>query len=473
MEHLPVFIKLTNQPCLVVGGGSIGQRKVALLREAGARVTVVSPDLSASLLKLYQQGQIEHMAQDYHVEVLMHPWRLVIAATDDEAVNAQVSDDCEERNLLVNVVDTPAKCRFIMPAIVERGPITVAVSSGGQSPVLTRLLKTKVEALVPQTYTRLAMLAAHYRQAVKDRFEPEMRRRFWEKMLTGDWSEAVLSGQEGKAEQLMQAALTQTDADFKMGSVHLVGVGSGKPDWLTIAALQTMQSADVVLYDRLIPPEIMALVRRDAERIYVGKERKNHCVPQDCINSMMISLAKEGQKVVRLKAGDPFVFGRGGEEMQAMQRADVPVTVVPGITTALGCAASAGIPLTHRDHSQGLSLITAHLKDGQLDLPWQALVAPRQTLAFYMGLSSLAELTHKLQQAGLPADYPIAVIEKGSHPDQRVLKSSLHEVVGRVEQHQFQSPSLLIVGSVASLAQEQLVAQSARAEGLNHVFNAQ
>ncbi|HQR82503.1 MAG TPA: uroporphyrinogen-III C-methyltransferase, partial [Thiotrichales bacterium] len=238
-------------------------------------------------------------------------------------------------------------------------------------------------------------------------------------------------------------------------------------------ALQTMQSADVVLYDRLIPPEIMALVRRDAERIYVGKERKNHCVPQDCINSMMISLAKEGQKVVRLKAGDPFVFGRGGEEMQAMQRADVPVTVVPGITAALGCAASAGIPLTHRDHSQGLSLITAHLKDGQLDLPWQALVAPRQTLAFYMGLSSLAELTHKLQQAGLPADYPIAVIEKGSHPDQRVLKSSLHEVVGRVEQHQFQSPSLLIVGSVASLAQEQLVAQSARAEGLNHVFNAQ
>jgi uroporphyrin-III C-methyltransferase/precorrin-2 dehydrogenase/sirohydrochlorin ferrochelatase len=291
-------------------------------------------------------------------------------------------------------------------------------------------------------------------------------------MLTGSWSEAVLSGQIAQSESIMQAALTQTDADFETGSVHLVGVGSGKPDWLTIAALQTMQSADVVLYDRLIPPEIMALVRRDVERIYVGKERKNHCVPQEDINAMMIRLAQEGQKVVRLKAGDPFVFGRGGEEMQAMQSAGVPVTVIPGITAALGCAASAGIPLTHRDHSQGLSLITAHLKDGQLDLPWEGLIAPRQTLAFYMGLSSLAELTQKLQGAGLSADYPIAVIEKGSHPDQRVLKSTLSAVVDRVESHQFQSPSLLIVGSVATLAQEQLIAATRQQEGLNHVFNA-
>lgn len=469
MEHLPVFIKLTNQPCLVVGGGGVAQRKVQLLQEAGAKVTVISPELTPSL---QANAGVDYIADYYFASVLERPWRLVIAATNDEAVNAQVSDDCEARNLLVNVVDTPAKCRFIMPAIVERGPITVAVSSGGQSPVLTRLLKTKVEALVPQTYTRLATLAAHYRQAVKDRFEPEMRRRFWEQMLTGDWSTAVLNGNEQAAEKIMQSALQQTDADFKTGSVHLVGVGSGKPDWLTIAALQTMQSADVVLYDRLIPPEIMALVRRDAERIYVGKERKNHCVPQEDINSMMIRLAKEGQKVVRLKAGDPFVFGRGGEEMQAIQAQGIPVTIIPGITAALGCAASAGIPLTHRDHSQGLSLITAHLKDGQLDLPWEALVAPRQTLAFYMGLSSLGELTDKLQQAGLPKDYPIAVIEKGSHPDQRVLSSTLSEVLARVEHHAFQSPSLLIVGSVATLAQEQLVAQTRSAEGLNHVFNA-
>lgn len=472
MEHLPVFIKLTNQPCLVVGGGSIATRKVALLREAGAKVTVVSPNLSDALTQLHQQGGVAHIAQHYAIKVLSHPWRLVIVATNDEAVNAQVSDDCEERNLLVNVVDTPNKCRFIMPAIVERGPITIAVSSGGQSPVLTRLLKTKLEALMPQAYTRLAVLAAHYRQMVKASFEPEMRRRFWENMLTGPWSQAVLSGQEEQAELLMQSALQKTNTDFKQGSVQLVGVGSGKADWLTLAALQTMQSADVVLYDRLIPPEIMALVRRDAERIYVGKERKNHCVPQEDINAMMIRLAKAGQKVVRLKAGDPFVFGRGGEEMQAMQSAGVDVSIIPGITAALGCAASAGIPLTHRDHSQGLSLVTAHLKEGQLDLPWETLVAPRQTLAFYMGLSSLAELTHKLQRAGLPADYPIAVIEKGSHPDQRVLVSTLSDVVAKVELHAFQSPSLLIVGSVAQLAKEQLVAQSHRLEGLSHVFNA-
>jgi len=471
MEHLPIFIKLTQQPVLVVGGGSIATRKVALMREAGASVTVVSPDLSHELTQLLDVGKIQYTPQHYAVDVLNTPWRLVIAATNDEVVNAQVSDDCEARNLLVNVVDTPAKCRFIMPAIVERGPITIAVSSGGQSPVLTRLLKTKIEALVPQSYTRLAHLAAHYRQAVKATFAPSLRRHFWEKMLTGHWSEAVLSGQEAQADTIMQAALQQTDADFDQGSVQLVGVGSGRAEWLTIAALQSMQSADVVLYDRLIPPEIMALVRRDAERIYVGKERKNHCVPQEDINAMMIRLAKAGQKVVRLKAGDPFVFGRGGEEMQALQAEGVPVTIVPGITAALGCAASAGIPLTHRDHSQGLSLITAHLKDGQLDLPWGALVAPRQTLAFYMGLSSLDELTHKLQGAGLPADYPIAVIEKGSYPDQRVLKSTLSEVVDRVEQYAFQSPSLLIVGSVATLAQEQLVAVDRNKEGLTHVFN--
>ncbi|MCH9742073.1 MAG: siroheme synthase CysG [Proteobacteria bacterium] len=472
MEHLPVFIKLTDQPCLVVGGGSVGQRKVALLREAGAKVTVVSPVLSQALTKLHRQGQITHIVQHYATAVLAHPWRLVIAATNDEVVNARVSDDCEQCNLLVNVVDTPRKCRFIMPAIVERGPITIAVSSGGQSPVLTRLLKTKLEALIPQTYTRLAILAADYRQAVKARFAPETRRRFWENMLTGAWSQAVLSGQEQQAEAIMQSALQQTNIDFTQGSVHLVGVGSGKADWLTIAALQTMQSADVVLYDRLIPPEIMALVRRDAERIYVGKERKNHCVPQEDINAMMVRLAKAGQKVVRLKAGDPFVFGRGGEEMQAMQSAGVSVSIIPGITAALGCAASAGIPLTHRDHSQGLSLVTAHLKDGQLDLPWASLVAPRQTLAFYMGLSSLGELTDKLQRAGLPADYPIAVIEKGSHPDQRVLKSTLSEVVAKVERHAFQSPSLLIVGSVATLAQEQLTTLPHCSKGLNHVFHA-
>jgi len=472
MEHLPIFIKMTDQPALVVGGGGIGLRKVTLLREAGAAVTVVSPDLSDGLAGLLAQGDIAHIAHRYDAQVLNQPWRLVIAATNDEAVNAQVSDDCEARHILVNVVDTPVKCRFIMPAIVERGPITIAVSSGGESPVLARLLKTKIEALIPQTYTQLAKLASHYRQTVKNTFSPDLRRRFWEKMLTGSWSEAVLSGQAVQAESIMKAALTQTDADFNQGRVQLVGVGTGKPEWLTIAALQAMQSADLVLYDRLIPPAIMALVRRDAERIYVGKERKNHCVPQEDINAMMVRLAKAGQKVVRLKAGDPFVFGRGGEEMQALQAEGISVSIIPGITAALGCAASAGIPLTHRDHSQGLSLITAHLKDGQLDLPWDALVAPRQTLAFYMGLSSLGELTQKLQSAGLPADYPIAVIEKGSQPDQRVLKSTLSEVVERVENHQFQSPSLLIVGSVATLAQEQLVAVARNNEGLSHVFNA-
>lgn len=255
----------------------------------------------------------------------------------------------------------------------------------------------------------------------------------------------------------MQLALQQGEEDaLTQGEVFLVGVGPGNPEFLTLKALQVMQSAEVVLYDRLVSEAIMALVRRDADRIYVGKERANHCVPQEDINAMMLRLAQAGKRVVRLKSGDPFVFGRGGEEMQALQSAGVPVQIVPGITAALGCAASSGIPLTHRDHAQALSLITAHTRDGQLDLPWASLTAPRQTLAFYMGLSSLSELSHQLQAGGLPANWPVAVIEKGSQPDQRVLKADLCTVADRVAQAQMVSPCLVIVGSVASLAQEGL-----------------
>lgn len=458
MEHLPVFMKVTDQPVLVIGGGGVAERKTRLLQEAGARVTLVSPTLSTDLQAQQRQGKMVWLAARYAADQLsLQGWKLVIAATNDEAVNAQVSADCEARNLLVNVVDTPHLCRFILPAIVERGPITLAVSSGGQSPVLTRLLKMRLETLIPQSWARVAQLAADYRQTVKARFVPEMRRRFWEQMLSGRWADLILQGREAEAERSMQLALQQGEEEtLRQGEVFLVGVGPGNPELLTLKALQVMQSAEVVLYDRLVPDAIMALVRRDADRIYVGKERANHCVPQDDINAMILRLAQAGKRVVRLKSGDPFVFGRGGEEMQALQAAGVPVQVVPGITAALGCAASSGIPLTHRDHAQALSLITAHTRDGQLDLPWASLTAPRQTLAFYMGLSTLPELSQQLQASGLPADWPVAVIEKGSQPDQRVLKADLATVAERVEQAQMVSPCLVIVGSVASLAQEGL-----------------
>jgi uroporphyrin-III C-methyltransferase/precorrin-2 dehydrogenase/sirohydrochlorin ferrochelatase len=377
---------------------------------------------------------------------------LVIAATDDADINAMVSALCHERHVPVNVVDNPDLCSFIMPSIVDRSPLMIAISSGGRSPVLARLLRSAIESMIPAAYGRLAEFVGRYRGVVKNKLGDErVRRHFWENVLEGPVAELVLAGRQQQAEQLLQQQLDTTDPANKMGEVYLVGAGPGDPDLLTLRALRLMQSADVVLYDRLVSQSILDKVRRDAELIYVGKSRNLHAVPQDDINTLLIRLAKQGRRVVRLKGGDPFIFGRGGEEIEGLAREGIPFQVIPGITAASGCACYAGIPLTHRDYAQSVRFITGHLKDGSIDLQWSELVSPTQTVVFYMGLVGLRAICSQLIAHGRDAQTPIALVEKGTTPEQRVITGTLRTLPDIVAALDVHAPTLLIVGEVVKL----------------------
>lgn len=450
MDYLPIFLDVRNQPCLVVGGGEVAARKSAMLLRAGASVTVQAPTLCAALAAEVAAQRVAHRAAVFDDESL-DGYSLAIAATDDEGVNRAVAAAARARHVPVNVVDVPALCSFIMPSIVERGPVTIAVSSGGRSPVLARLLRARLETLIPAGFGRLAALAAEFRGRVKERFPFAERRRFWERTLQGPIAELVMSGREDAARKAMQASLDDTRLGFGGGEVSLVGAGPGDPDLLTFRALRLMQQADVVVYDRLVSKPILDLVRRDAEFIYAGKERAMHTLPQEDINDLLVRLAKEGKRVVRLKGGDPFIFGRGGEEIDTLAAEGVPFQVVPGITAASGCAVYAGIPLTHRDHSQSVVFVTGHLKDGSMDLNWPALAQPNQTVVFYMGLLGAEILCRELISNGLSASTPAALVQQGTLPEQRVLVGTLETLPGIVRGSSVKAPTLIIIGEVVRL----------------------
>ncbi len=457
MDYLPIFLRLTDQPALVVGGGSVAARKVSLLLQANAHVTVVSPNLDDSLTSLKAGNEIEHISGHYQDDMVKH-YQLVIAATDNAAVNETIYAQAKSYNIPVNVVDHPALCSFIMPSIVDRSPIVLAISTGGSSPVLARMIRSRLEALIPASYGRLAELARNYRAAVKAKFaDVEHRRKFWEKTLEGKVSELIFSGRDNEAEQILQAAIESSDESEldEPGEVYLVGAGPGDPDLLTFRALRLMQRADVVLYDRLVSGEIVAMVRRDAEKIYVGKEKANHAVPQGDINKLLVRLAKQGKRVLRLKGGDPFIFGRGGEEIKDLFHEGISFQVVPGVTAAAGCAAYAGIPLTHREFSQSVSFVTGHLKDGTFDLNWNMLSQPRQTVVIYMGLTGLEIIAEKLIEHGVSADMPAALIQQGTTRNQRVIAATLSTLHKEVQAEQVVAPTLVIIGEVVTL-QEQL-----------------
>lgn len=450
MDYLPIFLDVRNQPCLVVGGGDVAARKTAMLLRAGASVTVQAPELCATLAAEVAEKRVAHRAAVFSDEAL-NGFSLAIAATDDESVNRAVAAAARSRHIPVNVVDVPALCSFIMPSIVERGPLIVAVSSGGRSPVLARLLRARLETLIPAGYGRLAALAAEFRDKVKARFAFAERRRFWERTLQGPIAELVMSGREDAAREAMQASLDDTRLGFGGGEVSLIGAGPGDPDLLTFRALRLMQQADVVVYDRLVSRPVLDLVRRDAEFIYAGKERAMHSLPQEDINHLLVRLAKEGKRVVRLKGGDPFIFGRGGEEIDTLAAEGVPFQVVPGITAASGCAVYAGIPLTHRDHSQSVVFVTGHLKDGSMDLNWSALAQPNQTVVFYMGLLGAEILCRELISNGLPASTPAALVQQGTLPEQRVLVGTLETLPEIVRVSSVKAPTLIIIGEVVRL----------------------
>ena len=450
MDFLPLFHNLKNAPVLVIGGGEVALRKARLLADAGAVTRVVTREAldEVSALVARQGGEL-HL-RDYREEDL-EGVRLVVAATDDEPLNAMVSRQAKARGIPVNVVDAPELCSVIFPAIVDRSPLMVAVSSGGDAPVLARLIRARIETWIPAAYGQLAGLAKNFRSRVKAALpDVQQRRVFWEEAFQGQIAESLFAGKPAEAERLLEEKLAGS-APKALGEVYLVGAGPGDPDLLTFRALRLMQQADVVLYDRLVAPAIIELCRRDAERIYVGKQRAEHALPQEQINRRLVELAKEGKRVLRLKGGDPFIFGRGGEEIEELAAEGIPFQVVPGITAASGCSAYAGIPLTHRDYAQSVRFVTGHLKDGSCDLPWQDLVAPGQTLVFYMGLVGLPVICEQLMRHGRGADTPIALVEQGTTVNQRVITGTLADMPQRVAEQSVRAPTLVIVGEVVRL----------------------
>ncbi len=452
MKHLPIYFHVARRRCLVVGGGEVAARKIELLIRREARVTVVAPEVCASIAARRNENKLQHEARTFLDGDLVDA-DLVFAATDDRALNRHVAELAQARRLPVNVADDPELCTFIMPSIIERDPVQVAVSTGGASPVLARLLRARLESFIPAAYGRLAALMAAFRERVRKRL-PDMtrRRRFWEDVLHGPIAEMLFAGREQAALQALEQVIADSSMHPPMhGEVYLVGGGPGDPDLLTFRALRLMQQADVVIYDRLVAPEIVALVRRDAERIYVGKERDQHTVPQPEINALLVQLAKEGKRVLRLKGGDPFIFGRGGEEIETLSGEGVPFQVVPGITAAAGCASYAGIPLTHRDYAQSCVFVTGHLKNDRMDLNWPALVQPQQTLAVYMGVHGLDALCRELVTHGMRADMPVALVERGTLPRQRVLIGTLESLPALAKKSDVQPPSMVIIGEVVKL----------------------
>ncbi|MFQ2282194.1 siroheme synthase CysG [Aeromonas dhakensis] len=449
MDYLPIFCRLDNKPVLLVGGGEVAERKARLLLDAGAQLTVVAPELDPELAELAANDSIEWLAGEFAPQQLAGKW-LVVAATDRREVNALVYQSANQARIFSNVVDDPKRSSFIMPSIIDRSPLMVAISSGGKAPVLARLLREKLEALLPQHLGAVAAFAGSLRDRVKACFATMgERRRFWERLLGADrLGQALARGDHASANQLADTLFAEESKAH--GEVVLVGAGPGDPGLLTLHALRQMQQADVVVYDRLVSDEVMALVRRDAKRIFVGKQAGNHCVPQEGINQLLLEEAKKGQRVVRLKGGDSFIFGRGGEELETLVGTGIGFQVVPGITAASGCAAYAGIPLTHRDHAQSVRFVTAHGKGGARDLDWPLLAKDKQTLVFYMGLSSCATIREQLLAHGKGGDTPVALIERGTQPSQRVIRGTLDQLpelaIG------VESPALIMVGSVVTLA---------------------
>lgn len=453
MDYLPLFHKLQGGRVLVVGGGEIALRKARLLADAGAALRVVAPQVDSQLISLTEATGGEVLVRGYQVTDL-EGCRLVIAATDDPQLNAQVSAEAQARSLPVNVVDAPALCTVIFPAIVDRSPLVVAVSSGGDAPVLARLIRAKLEAWIPAAYGELAGLAARFRHQVKSLYpDVNQRRGFWETVFQGPIAERQLAGQSAEAERLLQAMVDGAPVQ-QGGEVYLVGAGPGDPDLLTFRALRLMQQADVVLYDRLVAPAIIDMCRRDAERIYVGKRRADHSVPQEQINQLLVELALQGKRVLRLKGGDPFIFGRGGEEIEELAEHGIPFQVVPGITAASGCSAYAGIPLTHRDYAQSVRFVTGHLKDGSSNLPWHDLVSPGQTLVVYMGLVGLPTICAELIRHGRAATTPAALVQQGTTRNQRVFTGTLADLPAMVAEHEVHAPTLVIVGEVVQLREK-------------------
>lgn len=451
MQYYPIFIDIAGHDCLVVGGGPIALRKIRLQRLAGAKITVIAPEICRALATEFG-AEIIHKKREF-LPTDITGYRLVTAATNNHKVNAQISKLAKSQNIPVNVIDQPELCSFITPAIIDRSPVLVAISTSGSAPVLARQLRTQIEALLSPNIAKLAKLMRNTRKQVRELIPREQtRRRFWEHIINGRVARHFEAGRNQDAQHAFEHALKDVESNnLESGDVSLIGAGPGDPDLLTLKALRLMQQADVILHDRLVSREILNLARRDAERIYVGKRRADHAMPQGEINAQLFELASQGKRVVRLKGGDPFIFGRGGEEIDLLAKHNIPFQIVPGITAASGCATYSGIPLTHRDHAQSCLFITGHLKNNTVDLDWPNLAASEQTLVIYMGLIGLPKICRKLIEHGVSKDMPIALIERGTTPQHRMHIGTLESLPISINNTNISAPTLIIIGTVVTL----------------------
>ncbi len=450
-HRFAMFVDLHDVRALVVGGGPVALRKTRRLIDAGANVNVVAPLQHEGFNQLLSDGAITLQAREF-IESDIQGMAVVVAATGSLTINRNIARLAQTVGAHVNVANDPAAGNFIMPSLIDRTPLLIAISSGGASPVLSRLLTARIEAFIPQRFADLATLAGQYRDQIKTQIAGwRERRRFWEHQLGGRVGEIVLQGRQSEARSALEQAIEQHQSNQVQGEVYLVGAGPGDPDLLSFRALRLMQHVDVVFYDRLVSDAVLSLVKPDATRIYVGKQRSDHAMPQTTINQQLVEQAKLGKRVLRLKGGDPFIFGRGGEEIEQLAENGIAFQVVPGITAAAGCASYAGIPLTHRDYSQACLFVTGHLKDGSVDLNWASLTQPQQTVVIYMGLVGLPHIVGKLIEHKMPGSTPIALVSQGTTQQQNVVIGTLDNIVDRVEASSVKAPTLTIIGDVVNL----------------------
>ena len=454
MDYLPIFLSVRGEPCLLVGGSPAAEPKARLLLRAGARLVVVAATLTPGLRELAGEPGVAWRRRGFRDDDL-DGMRLVIVAAGDDALATAVAGAARQRGIPVNAVDRRSLCSFILPSILDRSPLVAAVSTGGAAPILARILRARLETIIPAQFGRLARFLGEIRPTVLRQItDSAQRRRFFEGVVDGPMGEQVLAGREDDARSALKCALAEVESADAAGEVYLVGAGPGDPDLLTFRALRLMQKADVVVYDRLVSKAVLDLTRRDAERIYAGKQPGYHAIPQHEINDLLARLALAGKRVLRLKGGDPFIFGRGGEEIETLAALGVPFQVVPGITAASGCAAYAGIPLTHREHAQSCIFVTGRRKIEEETLDWDSLVRPNQTVVIYMGLAGLDTICNGLLRHGLPPQTPAALIEQGTTTAQAVHTGTVGTLASIIEGKHPRAPTLVIIGEVVRLQEK-------------------
>ncbi len=454
MDFLPIFLDVKNSKIIIDGGTMVAARRAERALQAGARVFVFDPKLSDEFSPLLDNKNLTHIPRLAKEEDFLG-CKIAFGASEDENRDRFLVKAAKKAGALVNIADKPEFCDFISPSIVDRNPLIIAISSSGKTPVIARILRARIEALIPPIYGDLASFLGKFREIIANKITNSTNRRyFWEKIIDGSVADKFLTGDENGAKSLLMEKLKKAqreEKDKKIGEVFLVGAGPGDPDLLTFRALRLMQRADIVLYDRLVSEDILNLVRRDAERINVGKLPKNHTMPQEEITALMIKLAKSGKKVLRLKGGDPFMFGRGGEEIEQLCEHNIDFQIIPGISAAVGASAYGGIPLTHRDYAQSCIFVTAHGKDGKLDLDWKAILRPFQTVVIYMGMANLQILTKEFINHGADPKMSAAIIENATRKTQRIIIADINSLYEKAKQANIKGPAIIIIGDVVKL----------------------